>query len=141
MVASVLELQKRSEKEQRVKEAFASAVARVYVIANVHDHLLPKEGKSLIDMREYLTVCCQNLGDALRDVRPIAVNVSAEQILHREDRAVAVGLIVNELVTNAFKHAFPDDRGGTVNVGLPTVSWSWSSKTMARAARRMPKKD
>jgi two-component system, sensor histidine kinase PdtaS len=102
MVASVLELQKRLEKEQRVKEAFASAVARVHVIANVHDHLLPKEGKSLIDMREYLTVCCQNLGDALRDVRPIAVNVSAEQILHREDRAVAVGLIVNELVTNAF---------------------------------------
>ena len=62
MVASVLELQKRSQKEQGAKDAFASAVARVHVIADAHGHLLPKEGESLIDMREYLTVCCQTLG-------------------------------------------------------------------------------
>jgi two-component sensor histidine kinase len=61
MVASVLELQNRSQKEQAVKDAFASAVARVHVIANAHDHLLPKEGQSLIDMREYLTVLLPKL--------------------------------------------------------------------------------
>jgi two-component sensor histidine kinase len=111
-------LQKRSQKEQGAKDAFTSAVSRVHIIANAHNHLLPKEGQSLIDMREYLTVCCQNLGDALRDVRPIALNVNAAQILMREDRAVSVGLIVNELITNAFKYAFPNDHGGTVNVIL-----------------------
>jgi hypothetical protein len=48
-------------------------------------------------MREYLTVCCRNLGDALREVRPIAVNVSVSQIYLRSEEAVAaVGLIVNE---------------------------------------------
>jgi len=118
MVASVLELQRRAQKDPAAKDAFASAAGRVHVIANAHNHLLPKEGQSLIDMREYLTVCCQNLGDALRDVRPIAVTVNAEQILLRDDKAVSVGLIVNELVTNAFKYAFSNDQGGTVNVVL-----------------------
>src|SRR5262249_47434366 len=80
MVASVLELQMRSQKEQAVKDAFASAVGRVHVIANAHDHLLPQDIEASIDMREYLRKCCQNLGDALRDVRPIAVNVTVADI-------------------------------------------------------------
>src|SRR5262249_10346000 len=78
-------------------------------------------GRTNSDIAAYLTVCCQHLGDALRDVRPIAVNVSAEQIFLRADRAVSMGLIVNELVTNALKYAFPDERGGSVNVILHRV--------------------
>ena len=44
------------------------------VISNAHDHLLPQDPQASIDMREYLTGCCHNLGDALRDVRQIVVN-------------------------------------------------------------------
>jgi two-component sensor histidine kinase len=51
-------------------------------------------------------------------VRPIAVNVDIANILLRSDEAVAIGMVVNELVTNPFKHAFPDDRAGTVTVTL-----------------------
>ena len=118
MVASVLELQMRSQSEPALRDAFASAVARVHVIANAHNHLLPRDGRSAIDMDEYLTACCGNLGDALRDVRPIAVNVNVSRIYLRSDKAVAIGLIVNELVTNAFKYAFFDDHAGTVAVQL-----------------------
>jgi two-component sensor histidine kinase len=118
MITSVLELQARSQKDGAVKDAFASAIGRVNIITNAHDHLLPQDPHASIDMREYLTGCCRNLGDALRDVRPIAVKVDVEDILLRSDKAVSIGMVVNELVTNAFKHAFPGDRAGTVGVSL-----------------------
>ena len=122
-IASVLELQMRSQKEQVVKDAFGSAVGRVHVIARAHDHLLPQDPQSSIDMREYLTGVCRNLGDTLRDVRPIAVNVNVSDIFLRADKAVPIGLIVNELVTNAFKYAFPDEeQAGTVTVRLGRAS-------------------
>jgi two-component sensor histidine kinase len=118
LVGSVLELQMRSHSDESVRKAFASAVNRVHVIANAHDHLQPEAAQPSVDMCEYLTVICRNLGDALRDVRPIAVNVTCPGILLPTDKAVALGFIVNELVTNALKYAFPSDAGGTVSVSL-----------------------
>lgn len=122
MISSVLALQARSQKDQAVKDALASAMGRVDVIANAHEHLVPQDPNASIDMRDYLTGCCKHLGDALRDVRPIAVNVEVEDILLRSDKAVAIGMIVNELVTNAFKHAFPGDQAGTVAVSLQRMN-------------------
>ena len=116
MVASVLELQTRAQTDPGAKAAFRSAVGRIHVIANAHDHLLPRDDQSSIDMKEYLTDCCRHLADTLRDVRPIAVNVEADPIYLPSDKAVPVGLMVNELATNAFKYAFPDDRAGTITV-------------------------
>ena len=69
-------------------------------------------------MAAYLEDLCRTLGDMLRDVRPIAVLVSADKLEVNSSDAVSIGLIVNELVTNAIKYAFPDDRGGTVKVSL-----------------------
>jgi two-component sensor histidine kinase len=116
MMASVLELQLRAQTDPAAKAAFRSAVGRIHVIANAHDHLLPRDDQSSIDMKEYLTDCCRHLADALRDVRPIAVNVEADPVYLPSDKAVSVGLMVNELTTNAFKYAFPDDRAGTITV-------------------------
>ncbi|HEU4957285.1 MAG TPA: histidine kinase dimerization/phosphoacceptor domain -containing protein [Sphingomicrobium sp.] len=116
MMASVLELQTRAQTDPGAKAAFRSAVGRIHVIANAHDHLLPRDDQSSIDMKEYLTDCCRHLADTLRDVRPIAVNVEADPVYLPSDKAVPVGLMVNELATNAFKYAFPDDRAGTITV-------------------------
>lgn len=116
MMASVLELQTRAQTDPGAKAAFRSAVGRIHVIANAHDHLLPRDDQSSIDMKEYLTDCCRHLAETLRDVRPIAVNVEADPIYLPSDKAVPVGLMVNELATNAFKYAFPDDRAGTITV-------------------------
>jgi two-component sensor histidine kinase len=123
-VASMLRLQMRLQTDEAARDAFNSAVGRVQIIASAHDHLSAQQGSPTIDIQEYLSTCCQNLGDTLRDVRPIAIRVSVPRMLLPSDKAVVIGLIVNELVTNAFKYAFPDERGGTVAVRLDALSES-----------------
>lgn len=118
MVASMLSLQARTKTNPEVAAALDKAVARVQAIASAHDHFQRVEHDGRVEMRSYLDTLCGHLGDSLRDVRPIAVRTELDDVHLPPEQAVPLGLIVNELVTNALKHAFPDDRGGTVKVAL-----------------------
>ena len=117
MVVSILAIQARLKTEPEVKAALAEAIARVQAIAAAHEHFRPTDSGE-IEMRPYLEKLGDHLGDAFRGLRPIAVRVRVDDILLQAQQAISVGLIVNELVTNALKHAFPDDRGGAVTVAL-----------------------
>lgn len=120
MVSSVLSLQARGQQEPAVRKALESAVARVGVIASAQErlHASKNDNEGRVELSGYLTSLCSNLGDLLRDVRPIAVRVDAPTVNFPPSRAISVGLMVNELVTNAFKYAFPGDTGGSVIVTL-----------------------
>jgi two-component sensor histidine kinase len=69
-------------------------------------------------MQEYPEDVCWRLGEALRDVRPIALRVDCENVSSDSRQAIRVRLIFNELATNALKHTFPDNRGGAICVKL-----------------------
>jgi two-component system, sensor histidine kinase PdtaS len=122
MVMSVLSMQARSKDNVEIQRALEKAVARIHAIASAHEHFRAFEHKGRIEMRAYLGQLCAHLADALRDVRPIAVKVEASELYLPSEQAVALGLIVNELVTNSLKHAFPGDRAGTVRVILSSQS-------------------
>jgi two-component system, sensor histidine kinase PdtaS len=90
----------------------------VLLVARAQERL--RGGKTIgrVDVGSYVLEICRDLGDLLRDVRPIAVRVSCAPFLVPTNLAVTVGLIVNELVTNSLKYAFPMDRGGTIEVAV-----------------------
>jgi two-component sensor histidine kinase len=118
LLSSMIALQARSHSNPPVRAALESAVARLHVIAEGQDYLQSATGDRGVNMHEYLEDVCRRLGEALRDVRPIALRVDSEEVMLDTRQAIRIGLIVNELVTNALKHAFPAERAGTVQVRL-----------------------
>ncbi len=118
MVSSILNLQTKAHDDPNVKAALQAAVARVGVIARAQERLRSDRNGGTVELASYLDDLCRTLGDLLRDVRPIAVLLHSDQVEVSSSDAVSIGLIVNELVTNAFKYAFPHEKGGTVKVSL-----------------------
>lgn len=118
IVLSILSLQAQLKTNPETRQALDKAIARIRAIASAHEYFRPMEDKGRVEMRGYLEQLCGHLAEALRDVRPIAVKVDAAEIYLPAEQAVPMGLMVNELVTNALKHAFPDERPGAIEVVL-----------------------
>ncbi|MET3723852.1 histidine kinase dimerization/phosphoacceptor domain -containing protein [Sphingomonas trueperi] len=118
IISSAITLQRNASSDPAVRDALAAANARVLVVARAQERLRGGKADGRVDLSSYVAELCHDLGDLLRDVRPIAVRVHCPRLLVQTDLAVNVGLIVNELVTNSLKYAFPSERGGTVEVTL-----------------------
>ncbi|MBL6454075.1 sensor histidine kinase [Belnapia sp. T6] len=119
-VAAILVMQARRTNDPLARSAFDDAIARVRTVAEVHRALyradgLPGEQVNLCAMLSDL--CRQHAAAALRPGIEIECEPSGSHMLEGR-RAMAIGLLVAELVTNAGKHAFPGDRMGTVRVAL-----------------------
>jgi two-component sensor histidine kinase/putative methionine-R-sulfoxide reductase with GAF domain len=111
LIVSLLMLQMRQQQDPEARRGFRHVMDRVAAISMAHDQLAAREGS--IDLGDYLRALCGNLDQRREGVR-IEADLDSTVIAH--GHAVALGLIVNELVTNALKHAFPGDRQGTVRV-------------------------
>jgi two-component sensor histidine kinase len=114
-IAGLLTLQARHSSPE-VAAALRDAANRVYVVARVHDRLARRDGHVLVDVREFLHDLVADLRASFTDLRPIGIFVEAESHMLSVSRTGAIGLIANELVTNAMKHAFPDEREGAITI-------------------------
>jgi len=119
IISSLLYLQSMSVADQKIREVFQESRERVRSMALVHEQLYRSERLNAIDLGEQLRELAANVangyGDAKRRVRLEMDLASMELDL---DLAIPVSLIFNELLSNAYKHAFPGERSGKVVVKL-----------------------
>jgi two-component sensor histidine kinase len=112
-IISFLALQRRHASTPDDRNRFVSVMDRVHAIALAQDQLSFEAGVSNVEFSDYLRALCANIDPQGENV---TIQVETERgALLPLDKAVAAGLIVNELVTNSLKYAF-DENGGTIRV-------------------------
>ncbi len=116
MVLSFVSMQGKQSSEPAVREALEEIQNRIKAISKVHQRLYTRGDLTTIDLDAYL----ENLVDDLRSSLPseVAIELEGEPVVVSPDTGVSVGVIVNELVSNAAKYAFAPGQRGRITVKL-----------------------
>ena len=119
VISSLLSLQSERFPDASVREAFRESQDRIKSMALVHEKLYQTKDLSRIDFSDYVKSLTSFLFRTYKtDETRIALKLDLDRTSLDINAAIPCGLILNELVLNALKHAFPGDRKGEITVGL-----------------------
>jgi PAS domain S-box-containing protein len=117
IVASLLNLQSRRIKDKESLEMLQATRKRVFSMALVHERLYRSENFARIDFCKYIEEMTVHLLSFHRDkMEKVRYEKDIKKTIIDINKAVPLGLILNELITNALKHAFPKDREGKIKI-------------------------
>ena len=119
IVSSLLSLQASTISDEATKMILLESENRIRSMALIHEKLYESEDYSRIDFSDYLRSVTMHLDAAYRgSERGIRLHYKTEPVMLSIELAIPLGLVLNELVTNAFIHAFPKKRGGEICIEL-----------------------
>jgi two-component sensor histidine kinase len=120
-IAAMVLIEARSQKSDEGKAALERVSHRIDALGQLYSKLSKSDTVEAVDAATYLDELCRDLVASVQGGTSIVLKTDIESELLPTDKAIPVGLIVNELVTNALKYAFPNETKGTVMVTLKRV--------------------
>ena len=119
MVLSFVSMQAGQTGDPAAREALEATQNRIQAISKVHHRLYTRDDLTTIDLDDYLETLVSELRVSLdKSQRSVTLDLRADPIEVSPDEAVSIGVIVNELVSNAAKYAFADSQGGSISIEL-----------------------
>jgi two-component sensor histidine kinase len=117
IIISLIKLQTRTLEDDKMKQVLSGMRNRVQAMSLVHEKLYQSKSLTSIDIADYTRFLATQLFAFYGvDHRRVALRTDIEKSLLDIETAIPLGLILNELVSNALSHAFPGDRTGTITI-------------------------
>lgn len=119
IVSSMLYLQGKEIKDERDRELFADSQSRVRSMALIHERLYQSEDLNQVDFSQYVPSLVETLFSTYRNEdQHVSLCIEVEDLMLDLDRAIPCGLMINELVANSLKYAFPTGQAGKISIHL-----------------------
>ena len=123
LVVALIRMQASVTADQKTIDALQETQLRIAAIANVHRRLYTSQQVGTVQLDEYLESLLNELETSMQDEkRPHRVTLSCDAVNIATDKVITLGLIISELVTNAFKYAYSDETSGEVRVVVTQVA-------------------
>ena len=120
IISSLLLLSSQNIEDKKSIEILSDSQNRIHSMALIHEKLYQSENLAQINMNEYINDIASNLFNSYGKGN-IKLEQNVENYPLNIDTAVPVGLIINELITNSLKYAFPQGRKGTIKIAFKSI--------------------
>jgi PAS domain S-box-containing protein len=133
VISSLLSLEAEKFTDSIILESFKESQNRIASMALIHEELYKGDKIDTLEFGDYLRKLTADLFSSYNIHKNISLNLDLEQIYLGLDTAIPLGIIVNELVTNSLKHAFPNGNKWEISISLKKIKDLGVNKEVSRA--------
>jgi two-component sensor histidine kinase len=138
IIASLLSLQSAYVDNKKYKDMFVECQSRIRSMALVHERLYINADFARIDMPGYIDGLVSNIRYTFAVPSTVIVNMAVEDVDLGIDTLIPCGLIINELMINAFKHAFDGHDSPEIGVALKRIEGGYAALTVSDNGKGLP---